>query len=113
MTIVIKASIEKDIENTYQKLKSDPTNLEWRQYFVRRNLIKFDKFHKPEKVYPELMTSDQVADYLQVKKKTIQNWTSLNKIPYKGKKGSRRYKKSDIELWNDARQKKETKERRR
>ena len=98
-TIIIRASLEKDIDNIYQKIKSDPKNLEWRQYFVKRDLIKFDKTHKPEKVYPELMTADQVADYLQCKKKTIQNWTSENKIPYEGRKGSRRYRKHKIDQW--------------
>ena len=98
-TIVVRGSIEKDSDNIYQKITSDPKNLQWRQYFVRRELIKFDKTHKPEKVYPELMTADQVADYLQCQKKTIQNWTSENKIPYEGGKGSRRYRKHKIDQW--------------
>ena len=43
------------------------------------------------------MTVEQVADYLQVKKKTIQNWTSLVKIPVCYISGIARYKKSEID----------------
>jgi excisionase family DNA binding protein len=43
------------------------------------------------------MTAVQAADYLQVKEKTIRNWTSQGKIPSVKISGIVRYKKSEID----------------
>lgn len=51
----------------------------------------------PKKEYPENMTAVQAADYLQVKEKTIRNWTSQVKIPSVKISGIVRYKKSEID----------------
>jgi excisionase family DNA binding protein len=47
----------------------------------------------------ELMNQDQISDYLQVTKKTIQNWTTNRIIPFEKLPGTRevRYRKSDID----------------
>jgi excisionase family DNA binding protein len=98
-SIAITASIEKDTENIYTKLKSDPEDIHWRQHFIRRALAEFNKegLSPLKKEYPENMTAVQVADYLQVEEKTIRNWTSQGKIPSVRISGIVRYKKSDIE----------------
>ncbi len=98
-SIAITASIEKDTENVYTKLKSDPEDIHWRQYFIRRALAEFNKegLAPLKKEYPENMTAVQVADYLQVEEKTIRNWTYQGKIPSVRISGIVRYKKSDIE----------------
>jgi len=45
------------------------------------------------------MNQDQFAEYLQVTKKTIQNWTADRIIPFERIPGTReaRYRKSDID----------------
>lgn len=50
-------------------------------------------------LYPDVMTAQQVANYLQMTRKTIQNWASEGKIPHKKINGTIRYIKSDIEKW--------------
>lgn len=100
--IAITAAIEKDTENVYTKLKSDPKDIIWRQHFIRRAKADFNKegMDQPKKEYPENMTAVQAADYLQVEEKTIRNWTSQGKIPSVKISGIVRYKKSDIEqVW--------------
>ena len=94
--IVITAALVKDSDGIYDKLKSDPTDPIWRQYFVRRAIANLDS-GPPIDSFPELMTAVQVAKYLQVKEKTIRNWTSEDKIPYSKINGVVRYKKAEIE----------------
>jgi excisionase family DNA binding protein len=98
-SIAITASIEKDTENVYTKLKSDPKDIIWRQHFIRRAMADFKKegMAQPKKEFPEIMTAVQAADYLQVKEKTIRNWTSQGRIPSASIGGAVRYKKSDID----------------
>lgn len=79
--INIKAALTVDNEGVSAKLKADPDDLIWRQYFIRKSLVKYDdSVSLPRKQYPELMTAEQVAEYLRVEKKTIHNWTSSGKI---------------------------------
>ena len=47
----------------------------------------------------ENMTAEQVADYLQVDKKTIRNWTSEGKIPSVKIGSAVRYPKERIDNW--------------
>ena len=56
-----------------------------------------NKIQISDPVIRELMTVDQVADYLQLKKKTIQNLTSNGKIPYCHIGGTVRYRKLEID----------------
>ncbi|MDJ1483130.1 helix-turn-helix domain-containing protein [Cytophagaceae bacterium YF14B1] len=45
----------------------------------------------------ELLTYDQVAELLKVKKTTVKNWASLGKIPKTGIRG--RFSRKAIEAW--------------
>lgn len=98
-TISLSLSSAKDTHNAYSKIKAHSTDLEWRQYFIKQAMIKpgINKIQISDPVIRELMTVDQVADYLQLKKKTIQNWTSNDKIPYCHIGGTVRYRKLEID----------------
>ncbi len=49
----------------------------------------------------KLMTTQEVADYLNIKKQTLEAWRSRNtiNIPYIRIGASIRYKKQDVEEW--------------
>ena len=82
------------------KIYVEPSSIdiEWRKYFIKKATNFPSSITNPEKLQiREYMTVEQVADYLQVKKKTIQNWTSLGKIPVCYISGIARYKKSEID----------------
>ena len=49
--------------------------------------------------YPELMTIEEVADYLRVKKRTIYEWLKNHKIPAVKMVGQWRFKKRQIDAW--------------
>lgn len=96
--IILTASLVDDEEGVYSKIKADPTDPIWRQYFVRRALIQLDSSTPlPPKEYPEYMTARQAADYLQVEEKTIRNWTSQGKIPASRIGGTVRYSKAALD----------------
>jgi len=100
-TITITAKVGEDIQDVFSKLKANYSDIEYRQYFIRKALVKpgVEKF-KVQAPIRELMNAEQVADYLQVKVKTIHNWKSEGKIPFaKLPTGSVRYKLSEIEKW--------------
>jgi len=100
--VSIYATISKDDDNLLGKLKSTPDDVEYRTYILKRSLSvsTVKGFLKEKTVYPENMTAVQVAEYLQVKEKTIRNWTSEGKIPVlKLPTGTVRYKLSEIEKW--------------
>lgn len=46
-----------------------------------------------------LMTVEDVADYLRVKKRTIYEWLKLNKIPAVRIVGQWRFRKEIIDKW--------------
>jgi len=47
--------------------------------------------------YPEIMTGNQVMEYLQISRRTLQDWVKLKKIPY-GKIGRKlMFRKSKID----------------
>ena len=105
--ISITASIEKDPQ-VYSKIKSDLADIHWRQYFIRVALNNEDI---AERKFPDNMTAEQVADYLQWDVKTIRNWTSENKIPSVKLGGSVRYPKNRIDNWLKTKEKKSKKQR--
>jgi excisionase family DNA binding protein len=109
-SIAITASIEKDDQNVYSKLKSDPKDIYWRQHFVRLAMNKIN-VEKTKTELPTNMTVDEVAEYLQVKKKTIRNWTSEGKIPYVKLGSAVRYRKVQIDNWIVAKEKKSKRKR--
>lgn len=47
----------------------------------------------------ELMTIDEVADYLRVKKRTVYEWVKNKKIPAIKTVGQWRFKKDKIDEW--------------
>ena len=98
-SIAITASIKKDDKGIYSKLKSNPTDIYWRQYFVRVALNNADTVLSPPDKTPEIMSIDEVARYLNLKSQTIRNWTSQRKIPSVKIGGSVRYKKLEIDKW--------------
>lgn len=104
-SISITCSLEKDFQ-VYSKIKSDLTDIHWRQYFIR--VAKGNSEEKSESRVSENMTAEQVAEYLQLDIKTIRNWTSENKIPSVKLGGSVRYPKSRIDNWLKTKEKKST-----
>ncbi len=104
--ISINASIIEDQNNIYNKLKADPTDPIWRQYFVRQALNEISLDDLPKAQIRDLMTASQVADYLQVELKTINNWTSEGKIPFKKAGRLPRYNKTEIDVWMDSKNRK-------
>ncbi len=96
--IILTAKLIEDTEGVYSKIKSDPADPIWRQYFIRRALARLDgSGQPPPKQYPDYMTAMQAADYLQVKEKTIRNWTSQGKIPASKIGGTVRYNKTALD----------------
>ena len=54
--------------------------------------------------YEVLMTIEEVADYLRVKKRTIYEWLKTGKIPAIKAVGQWRFKKEKIDAWLDSKQ---------
>ena len=51
--------------------------------------------------YESLMTIEEVAEYLRVKKRTIYEWLKGGKIPAIKAVGQWRFKKDKIDAWLD------------
>ena len=51
--------------------------------------------------HQQLMTIEEVADYLRVKKRTIYDWVKKKKIPAVKTVGQWRFKKEKIDAWLD------------
>ena len=51
--------------------------------------------------YQQLLTIEEVADYLRVKKRTIYEWIKTGKIPAIKAVGQWRFKKEKIDAWLD------------
>lgn len=94
----LKIKIEKDINSIYQKIKANPEELIFRKHFIEIALdnTKQSFAERDFESYTEWMTTDQVASLFGRKKKTIQNWVSLGKLPFVEHKNIRRFKKSEI-----------------
>jgi len=54
--------------------------------------------------YIQLMTIEEVAEYLRVKKRTIYEWLKKGKIPAIKTVGQWRFKKEKIDAWLDSQQ---------
>ncbi len=52
----------------------------------------------------QLMTIDEVAQYLRVKKRTVYDWLKKDKIPAIKTVGQWRFKKETIDSWLEAQQ---------
>ncbi len=97
--ISITAKIEEDVEGIATDLSSRLKDPVWRQYFVRKVLLKPDarSLLPPEEGTRAIMTAAQVARYLNVEEKTIRNWTSEGKIPHAKLGSAERYRKAAID----------------
>ena len=84
---------------TYQKIKSNSTDPLFRQFFIKKALKQVNDKDFKKLLIPELMTAAEVANYLQMQIKTIQNWTSAGKIPVEYAGGTPRYRKTTIDKW--------------
>jgi excisionase family DNA binding protein len=54
--------------------------------------------------FQELMTIEEVAGYLRVKKRTIYEWLKKGKIPAIKTVGQWRFKKDKIDAWLEGKQ---------
>jgi len=54
--------------------------------------------------YTQLMTIEEVAEYLRVKKRTIYEWLKKGKIPAIKTVGQWRFKREKIDAWLDGQQ---------
>jgi excisionase family DNA binding protein len=52
----------------------------------------------------ELMTIEEIADYLRVKKRTVYEWLKLGKIPAIKTVGQWRFKRTQIDHWLESKQ---------
>ena len=52
--------------------------------------------------FNSLMTIDEVAEYLRVKKRTVYDWVKKGKIPAIKAVGQWRFKKEKIDQWLEA-----------
>ena len=95
-TIAITTAIEKDSQ-VYAKIKSDLSDIHWRQYYIR--LAQGDERDNTQTRISENMTAKEVAEYINVKEKTIRNWTSEGKIPFVKLGSAVRYPKTRIDSW--------------
>ena len=97
-TVAVKAKIVDDKENLYSKIKSHSNDLEYRQYYLKQALKKpgVSATPQPKVEYPDLMTAEQVAEYLQISLQTVYNKTSPGELKSYMVAGLRRYKKSDF-----------------
>ena len=97
-TISITAAIEKDTEGVYSQIKAEPDDLIWRHYFVQRALLSAEKGNtgrtNSEKIDKEILTADEAANHLRMKKKTLQNYVAEGKI--KSLKGGK-FRRKDLE----------------
>ena len=59
----------------------------------------FDLADYPKMADRELMTIEEVADYLRVKKRTVYEWVKNRKIPAIKTVGQWRFKEVQIDTW--------------
>jgi len=55
-------------------------------------------------MYDELMTIEEVAKYLRVKKRTVYDWVKNHKIPAIKAVGQWRFKREKIDAWLESKQ---------
>ncbi len=54
---------------------------------------------EPTNIYREVMTVEEVADYLQVSNRSIYNMATAGEIPAAKVAGQWRFKKSEVDAW--------------
>lgn len=55
-------------------------------------------------VYEQLMTIEEVAEYLRVKRRTIYDWVKKGKIPAVKTVGQWRFQREKINAWLESKQ---------
>ena len=55
-------------------------------------------------IFQELMTIEELAQYLRVKRRTIYEWVKKGKIPAIKTVGQWRFKKEKIDVWLESQQ---------
>ena len=105
--ITITAASEKDTEGVYSQIKSEPNDLIWRNYFVKRALISSQEniitSKKSEVTEKDILTADEAAVYTRSTKKTLQNYASQGKI--KSLKGGK-FRRKDLDDFLEHKKKK-------
>lgn len=98
-SIAVTAQIAEDVEGAFRDISAKPDDLNLRQYYIRRAMVKQDTslIQRPERTFPEHMSVQDVAVYLNVEEKTIRNWTSEGKIPFVKLGTAVRYPKTKID----------------
>jgi hypothetical protein len=106
-SISITAAIEKDAEGVYSQIKAEPTDLIWRQYFVKRAMLSgqgsISAPKKSEIIEKDILTSDEAAVYTRSSKKTLQNYASQGKL--KSLKGGK-FRRKDLDDFLEHKKKK-------
>jgi excisionase family DNA binding protein len=100
--ITITAKLGEDLTGVYRKIAAHPDDLQLRQYFIKQaiEVVSFDS--EPRVLLPELMTIEQVAEFLQMEVKTIRNWVAEKRIPFKKVGSAVRFNKKEIDSALDA-----------
>jgi hypothetical protein len=105
-SIAITAAIEKDTEDVYSQIKTEPKDLIMRQYYIKRALQSSSESVKEktkvQKFTKEILTADEAAIYSRMKKKTLQNYASEGKI--KSLKGGK-YRRTDLDEYLEQKKK--------
>lgn len=65
--------------------------------YSKYQLLNRAKYQKGEIM--EIMTVNEVADYLKIKTQTVYLWKSQKKMPFVEMNGSVRFDKEDIDAW--------------
>lgn len=102
---IIAKLVEMD-KKLFTKLKSNLTDIAFRQYILKKMLGKYinKELLAPSQVTgKENLTIKEVAEYLNKKVGTIYNWVYKNQIPFHKTGGSLLFKKSEIDKWVSAR----------
>lgn len=100
-SIIIKGQVSEDYDKINQRLKSNLTDIYFRNYFIKLAQEDNTGEAKIPEFFPKIMNALQVSTYLGVAEKTIRSWTSQNDIPHTKLKQAVRYRKSDIDKWFD------------
>ena len=77
-------------------------NILTKSLICNKNVLRLlDKEIKKYMPFDALMTIEEVAQYLRVKKRTIYEWLKTGKIPAIKAVGQWRFKKDKIDAWLD------------
>lgn len=98
-TVTIRATLADDTEEIYTKIKKAGADLEYREYIIRRSLIKpgVAPIDKPKVEYSEWLTVKQVAELLGISEQAVNMRSHRGKLIKHKIGGALRFKKSELE----------------